>query len=50
MDLILIFGVSAAIHAIFITGVLITAATFETAKTKPGFFGKLGRANGGGHE
>ena len=47
---ILVFGVSAAVHAILIAGVFITAATFETARTKPGYFGTLGRANGGEHE
>ena len=50
MGSILVFGVSAAVHAILIAGVFITAATFETAKKKPGYFGTLGRANGGEHE
>ena len=50
MGSILVFGVSAAAHAILIAGVFITAATFETARTKPGYFGTLGRANGGEHE
>ena len=50
MGSILVFGVSAASHAILIAGVFITAATFKTARTKPGYFGTLGRANGGGHE
>ena len=50
MGSILLFGVSAAVHAILIAGVFITAATFETARTKPGYFGALGRANGGEHE
>jgi hypothetical protein len=40
MGSILVFGVSAAVHAILIAGVFITAATFGT----------LGRANGGEHE
>ena len=47
---IVVFGVSAAVHAILIAGVFITAATFETARRKPGYFGSLGRANGGEHE
>ena len=47
---IVVFGVSAAVHAILIAGVFITAATFETARLKPGYFGSLGRANGGEHE
>ena len=50
MGSILVFGVSAAVHAILIAGVFITAVTFETARTKPGYFGALGRANGGEHE
>ena len=50
MGSILLFGVSAAVHVILIAGVFITAATFETARTKPGYFGTLGRANGGEHE
>ena len=50
MGSILIFGVSAAIHAILIAGVFITAIIFETAKTKPGYFGTLGRASGGEHQ
>jgi len=47
---IVVFGVSAAVHAILIAGVFITAATFEAAWLKPGYFGALGRANGGEHE
>ena len=50
MGSILLFGVSAAVHAILIAGVFITAVTFETARTKPGYFGTLGRANSGEHE
>ena len=50
MGSILVFGVSAAVHAIRIAGVFITVATFETARKKPGYFGRLGRANGGEHE
>ena len=47
---ILIFGVSAAVHAILIAGVFITAATFENARTKPGYFGTFGRVDGGQHK
>lgn len=47
---ILVFGVSAAVHAILIAGVFITAATFETAAQKSDYSGILGRANGGEHE
>ncbi len=50
MGSILVFGVSAVVHAILIAGVFITAATFETARKKPGYFGTFGRANGGEHE
>ena len=50
MGSILIFGVSAAIHAVLIAGVFITAATFETARIKPEYFGTLGRANKSEHE
>tara|TARA_R100001126_G_scaffold102652_1_gene88000 strand:+ start:486 stop:776 length:291 start_codon:yes stop_codon:yes gene_type:complete len=44
------FGISAAIHALLIAGVFITAGVFETAKRKPQYFGGLGRGNGGEHE
>ena len=47
---IVVFGVSAVVHAILIAGVFITAATFETARLKPEYFGSLGRASGGEHE
>ena len=40
MGSILVFGVSAIIHAILIAGIFITAITFETARRKPEFFGK----------
>ena len=47
---IVVFGVSAAIHAILLAGIFITVGVFETAKRKPGYFGGLGRGNGGEHE
>lgn len=47
---IVVFGVSAAAHAILVAGVFITAATFETARQRPAYFGALGRANGGEHQ
>ena len=47
---ILVFGVSAAIHAILLAGIFFTVAVFETAKRRPAYFGGLGRANGGEHE
>ena len=50
MGSIIVFGVSAAVHAILIAGVFITAATFETARKKPVYFGTLGRATGGEHD
>ena len=50
MGAIVVFGVSAAFHAILIAGVFITAATFETARKKPGYFVTLDRANCGEHE
>ena len=50
MGSILVFGVSAVIHAILLAGIFITVGVFETAKRKPSYFGGLGRANGGEHE
>ena len=50
MGSILVFGISAVIHALLIAGVFITAAVFETARRKPQFFGGLGRGNGGEHD
>ena len=50
MGSILVFGVSAAIHAILLAGVFITVGVFETAKRKPVYFGGLGRGDGGEHE
>ena len=50
MGSILVFGVSAAIHAILLAGIFVTVGVFETAKRKPVYFGGLGRANSGEHE
>ena len=47
---IVVFGVSATIHAILLAGVFVTVAVFETAKRHPVHYGGLGRANGGEHE
>ena len=44
------FGISAAIHALLIAGVFITAGVFETANRKPQYFGGLGRGAGGEHD
>ena len=44
------FGISAAIHALLIAGVFITAGVFETANRRPQYFGGLGRGAGGEHE
>ena len=46
-----IWGFSMVAHASIITAVVITVATFETAKRKPQIFaGYNGRSNGGEHE
>ena len=50
MGAILVFGVSAAIHAILLAGIFITVGVFETAKHKPVYFGGFGRGGGGEHE
>ena len=47
---IMVFGVSAAIHAILLAGIFVTVGVFEAAKRKPVYFGGFGRANGGEHE
>ena len=47
---IVVFGVSATIHAILLAGVFVTVGVFETAKRHPAHYGGLGRANGGEHE
>ena len=50
MGSILVFGVSAAIHAILLAGIFVTVGVFETAKRKPFYFGGFGRGSGGEHE
>ena len=50
MGSIVVFGVSAIVHAILLAGVFVTVGVFETAKRHPVHFGGLGRANGGEHE
>ena len=49
MGSILVFGISAAIHAILLAGIFVTVVVFETAKSKPAYLGGLGRANDGAH-
>ena len=50
MGSILVFGVSALIHAILLAGIFVTLGVFETAKRRPQYFGGLGRGSGGEHE
>ena len=50
MGSIVVFGVSAIVHAILLAGVFVTVGVFETAKRQPVHFGGLGRANKGEHE
>ena len=45
MGSILVFGISATIHAILLAGIFVTVGVFETAKSKPAYFGDMGRAN-----
>ena len=45
-----LFGVSAVAHTLLIAGIVVTVATFETAKRRPQYFGGLGRGAGGEHE
>tara|TARA_B100000989_G_scaffold291475_1_gene265985 strand:+ start:498 stop:695 length:198 start_codon:yes stop_codon:yes gene_type:complete len=50
MGSISVFGVSAAIHAILLSGIFVTVGVFETAKRKPVYFTDIGRASGGDQE
>ena len=45
-----VFGVSAVAHALTISGIVITVATFQTARIQPNRFITLGRGVGGEHE
>ena len=47
---IVVFGVSAAVHAVLLAGIFVTVGVFESAKRHPVHYGGLGRANGGEHE
>ncbi len=46
----LVFGISAIIHALLLAGIFVTVGTFETAKRRPQYFGGLGRGHGGEHD
>jgi ABC-type glucose/galactose transport system permease subunit len=43
-------GVNFIAHTLLLGAIVITVATFETAKRKPEYFGGFGRGNGGEHE
>ena len=45
-----VMGVSMIAHAIVLAAIVITVATFETARRNPQYFGGLGRGHGGEHE
>ena len=45
-----VFGFTAIAHSIIIGAIVLTVATFETAKRRPQYFGGLGRGVGGEHE
>ena len=44
------FGISAIMHIVLLSAIVITVGTFETARRAPQYFGGLGRGNGGEHE
>ena len=46
----LVFGISAVIHALLLAGIFVTVGTFETARRRPQYFGGLGRGHGGEHD
>ena len=45
-----VFGVSAVAHALLISGIVITVATFEVARVRPNNFANLARGLNGEHE
>jgi len=45
-----VFAVRAVAHTLLIGGIVVTVATFETARRRPQYFGGLGRGAGGEHE
>ena len=44
------FGISAILHMLLLAAIVVTVATFETAKRKPEYFTTLGRGRGGEHD
>jgi hypothetical protein len=50
MGSITVFGVSAVAHALLISGIVITVATFEVARARPNNFVSLARGVNGEHE
>ena len=46
----LVFGISAIIHALLLAGIFVTVGTFEPARRRPQYFGGLGRGHGGEHD
>lgn len=45
-----VFGVSVVAHSLVIAGIVVTVATFQTARTQPNRFIALARGAGGEHE
>ena len=45
-----VFGISAIAHILLLAAIVITVATFDTAKNRPQYFGGFGRGIGGEHE
>ena len=50
MGSITVFGVSAVAHALLISDIVITVATFEVARARPNNFVSLARGVNGEHE
>ena len=45
-----VMGISMIAHALLLAAIVVTVATFETARRAPQYFGGFGRAQGGEHE
>tara|TARA_B100000963_G_scaffold199497_1_gene173661 strand:+ start:4512 stop:4883 length:372 start_codon:yes stop_codon:yes gene_type:complete len=45
----IVFGISAVAHVIFLAGIAVTVATFETAKRSPNFFLRMEQGTNGYH-